>query len=77
MKTLQAFYNGTTIETVEEYPFERNQKLIITVLDDSKNDKKAGLKALRGSLAKYANPKLIEKESDAWANAVKEKYDLR
>lgn len=68
MKTLQAYYRGGVIQTVEDYSFEENQKLIVTVLDSP--DKKKGIKELRGCLSKYADPKLIEKESDAWANAV-------
>jgi hypothetical protein len=29
---------------------------------------------MRGALKKYANPELIEKESQAWEMAVKEKH---
>lgn len=77
MKTLQAYYNGKSIQTLENYKFEKNQKLLITVLNTDDEQKQANIKALRGSLSKYANPKLIEKESEAWNKAVKEKYDLR
>lgn len=77
MTNLQAYYNGSSIQTVEDYKFEKDQRLIITVLDDNESDRKAGIKALRGSLAKYANPNLIDKEKDAWEMAVKEKYDIR
>lgn len=76
MKTLQAYYNGNSIQTVENYKFKKNQKLLITVLNADDEQKKTDIKTLKGSLSKYANPKLIEKESDAWSEAVKEKYDL-
>ena len=77
MTTLQAYYNGSSIQTVDDYKFEKNQRLIITVLDNDADTKKAGLKAVRGSLSKYANPDLIKKENGAWEKAAKEKYDLR
>lgn len=77
MTNLQAYYNGSSIQTVEDYKFEKDQRLIITVLDDNESGRKAGIKSLRGSLAKYANPNLIDKEKDAWEMAVKEKYDIR
>lgn len=36
--------------------------------------KRGHFKALRGSLAKYADTELMDKENGAWERAVKEKY---
>lgn len=44
---------------------------------NAKEEKLNGIAALRGCLSEYANPKLWEKEEDAWAGAVAEKYALR
>ncbi|MBR1723073.1 MAG: hypothetical protein IJ727_11445 [Treponema sp.] len=42
--------------------------------EDSKN---ISLKSLRGSLSKYANPDLIDKEKSAWAAAAGAKHAVR
>jgi hypothetical protein len=34
-------------------------------------------KSMYGCLQHYANPDLIQQEQEAWANAVKEKYENR
>lgn len=92
MTSIPAYFDGNAVRTLDAYPFEKDQKLIITVLDDTAANRthtdfdaekelaearERGIKSLRGSLAEYANPALIEKEKDAWANAVGEKYGLR
>lgn len=48
---------------------------MITVLDEAEEKKLTGITTLRGSLSKYANPKLIEKEKSAWSMASGEKQD--
>ena len=53
---------------------KRNQRLLITVLDEFID---TGVKALRGGLSKYANPELRSQESSAWASAVEEKFAKR
>lgn len=35
MVSLPAYFDGNTVRTIDTYPFEKNQKLIITILDDS------------------------------------------
>ena len=50
---------------------------MITVLDEAEEKKFNGIKTLRGSLSKYANPKLIEKEKSAWSVSAGEKYGIR
>ena len=77
MLVLPAYFDGETVKTVDNYKFSKNQKLMITVLDEEEEKKINGIKTLRGSLSKYANPKLIEKEKSAWSVAAGEKYGIR
>lgn len=56
-------------------PLKRNQRLLITVLDEF-FDTEAGVKALRGGLSKYANPELRLQERSAWASAVEKKHEM-
>lgn len=77
MLVIPAYYDGNTVKTVDDYKFSKNQKLMITVLDDSEEKKMDGIKALRGSLSKYANPDLIKNEKAAWNKTVGEKHGLR
>lgn len=77
MKNIPAYFDGNTVKTLDAYPFVKNQRLIITILDDTTTKNERGIKSLRGSLAKYANPSLIEKEQSAWQTAAKEKYGIR
>ena len=51
--------------------------LLLPVYYDENSVKKInGIKKLRGSLSKYANPELIEKEKVAWSVAASEKHNL-
>ncbi|MBO4507054.1 MAG: hypothetical protein J5747_00280 [Spirochaetaceae bacterium] len=77
MLVIPAYYDGSTVKTVTNYKFSKNQKLMITVLDESEEKKMSGIKSLRGSLSKYANPNLIKNEKAAWGNTVGEKHGLR
>ena len=78
MLVLPAYVDGETVKTVDNYKFSKDQKLMITVLDEEEEEKKInGIKTLRGSLSEYANPKLIEKEKSAWSVAAGEKYGIR
>lgn len=54
---------------------KKNQKLIITILDEFIEEipKKSNTSA-RGSLAKYANTALWEKENTAWEDEMEEKH---
>ena len=76
MLALQGYYDGNVIQTLEEIHAEKNQKLIITVLDEFIDDVIKDNKNLsaRGSLAEYANPELQKEEAFAWEKAVGEKY---
>ena len=74
MLVLPAYFDGETVKTVDNYKFSKDQKLMITVLDEAEETKINEIKALRGSLSKYENPKLIEKEKSAWSMASGEKH---
>ena len=74
MLVLPAYFDGDTVKTVDNYKFSKDQKLMITVLDEAEEKKINGIKTLRGSLSKYANPKLIEKEKSAWSIVSGEKH---
>ena len=73
MLVIPAYYDGNTVKTVDDYKFSKNQKLMITVLDEVEEKKLSGIKSLRGSLSKYANPNLIKNEKESWGEAVGEK----
>lgn len=76
MLALQGYYDGKTIQLLEKINAKKNQRLIITVLDDfiSETPKTEKKKTARGSLAEYADPDLKEQEKTAWEKAVIEKY---
>lgn len=76
MLVLPAYFDGDTVKTVDNYKFSKDQKLMITVLDEAEEKKINGIKTLRGCLSKYANPKLIEKEKSAWNIASGEKHGI-
>lgn len=77
MISIPAYFDGNTVRPIGEYTFEKNQKLLITVLEENNVDRATGIKALRGCLSQYANPELIKKEKDAWKAAMEEKHGLR
>ena len=77
MLVLPAYYDGNSVKTVDDYKFSKNQKLMITVLDEDEEKKINEIKSLRGSLSKYADPNLIENEKTAWGKAMGEKHGLR
>ena len=35
MKNIPAYFDGNTVRTLDAYPFVKNQRLIITILDDT------------------------------------------
>lgn len=76
MLALQGYYDGTMVRTLEKINAKKNQKLIITVLDEFMDESisKEEKKSARGVLAQYANPVLCEKERYAWEKAVTEKH---
>ncbi|WP_233460699.1 hypothetical protein [Enterocloster lavalensis] len=71
MIAVNGYFDGNMIQTLEKLNARKNQRVIITLLDEdiqtNHNEKK--MKAA-GSLAKYANPNLIPMEEGAWERAV-------
>ena len=71
MIAVNGYFDGNMIQTLEKLNARKNQRVIITLLDEdiqtNHNEKK--MKAA-GSLAKYANPNLILMEEGAWERAV-------
>lgn len=76
MLALQGYYDGNMVRTLEKIHAKKNQKLIITVLDEfmDESDSKDEKKSARGILAQYADLGLREKEQYAWEKAVTEKH---
>lgn len=77
MITIPAYFDGNVVKPLGNYNFAKDQKLFILIQDDNEKENASEIKALRGSLSKYANPDLIAEEKEAWKNAMREKYDLR
>lgn len=66
MLALQGYYDGQKIQTLEAIQAEKNQKVIITVLDEFVEEMpvRKGHSA-RGLLSEYADTGLWEKEKTA------------
>ena len=75
MLAIQGYFDGMTIQPLEEVTAKPNQRVIITVMDEfiepAKTDR---AKSLRGILSQYADPSLAEKEKGAWEHAAVKKY---
>lgn len=77
MFALQGYYDGNAVQTMEKIHAQKNQKLIITILDEFIEEIPVHRekKSARGLLEKYANPALRDQEKTAWEKAVVEKYE--
>lgn len=87
MLAVQGYYDGSAFQALESVKLQKNQQVIITILDNiveppKKNDEERlkKIEALGGSLAEYAikdgrsMDEIMELESKAWEQAVVEKY---
>ncbi len=76
MLALEGYYDGENVQTLGKIQAQKNQKLIITILDEFVEEipKKRSTQTARGMLAKYADSNLREQEKTAWEKAVVEKY---
>ena len=76
MLALEGCYDGENIQALEEIHAQKNQKLIITILEELGEEvpKAKSTKTVRGMLAKYADQSLLEQEKSAWEKPVVEKY---
>ena len=72
MLALEGYYDGENIQALEEIHAQKNQKLIITILDEFVEEvpKAKSTKTVRGMLAKYADQSLREQEKSAWEKPV-------
>ena len=77
MLALQGYFDGNEVRTLEQIHAQKNQKLIITILDEFieeiplENKKE---QSARGLLSNYANSDLQKEEESAWEKTVVEKY---
>ena len=73
MLAIEGYYDGEIVRTVEKIQAKKNQKLIITILDEFVEElpQKEKSQTVRGMLA---DPSLREQEATAWEKAVVEKY---
>lgn len=75
MLAFQGYYDGKAVQSLEKIQAKKNQKLIITILDEFVEDMpNTETRSARGSLSEYANPDLLKEEDFAWEKAVIEKY---
>lgn len=66
MLALQGYYDGSSVKTLEKINAKKNQKVIITVLDEFIDEiPRNNEGSARGSLSKYANVDLWEEENGA------------
>ncbi len=76
MLALQGYYDGNSVQPLEKIHAKKNQKLVITILDEFLEETPENkLYSARGSLSKYANSELFKEEKSAWEKAVVEKYE--
>lgn len=76
MYAVPAYYDGTMVQPLEKLTAKPNQRIIITVMDEFITPNESiRPRSMRGALAQYANPALIEKEEGAWERALVEKHD--
>ena len=87
MLAVHGYYDGTAFQPLENVTLHKNQRVIITILDNavkkpkmSEEDRRKKIEALGGCLHEYAIKdgrsidEIMELESKAWEQAVIEKY---
>ena len=67
MLAVQGYFDGITIQPLENITAKPNQKFIEPTTIPAN-------RGIRGILSSYANPSLAEKEKGAWERAVVNKY---
>ena len=67
MISVNGYYDGTVIRPLEKLNARKNQRIIITLLDEDIQPKNTTAnKSAAGILSKYANTDLIPMEEGAW-----------
>ncbi len=75
MLALQGYYDGKSVQTLEKIHAKKNQKLVITVLDEYlEEEPEKKMQSARGVLKNYANPSMQSQERGAWKKAVIDRY---
>lgn len=76
MLALEGYYDGESVKAIGKIQAQKNQKLIITILDEFVEElpREKKPQTVRGILAKYADASLRVQEASAWEKAVAEKY---
>lgn len=73
MISVNGYFDGNVIQTLEKLNARKNQRVIITLLDEEIQTENSGKKTTAaGFLKKYANPNLIPTEDGAWERAVRD-----
>lgn len=71
MIAVNGYFDGTMIRTLEKLDARKNQRVIITLLDEEiRIDNREKKASTAGLLEKYANPNLIPLEEGAWERVV-------
>lgn len=75
MIAVSGYYDGVAIKPLEKINVKQNQRVIITIMDEfvvpPSTEKK---RSIRGILSSHADTTLRDKEKEAWARAMEEKY---
>lgn len=75
MLALQGYYDGNSVQTLEKICAQKNQKLVITILDEFlEEEPQKKMQSARGILSDYADSTMWSKEEDAWKKAVKDRH---
>ena len=75
MLAVPGYYDGVSIQPLDELRAKANQKVIITVLDEFIDPAPpCRFKGLRGVLSEYADSALTAREEGALEQMAKEKY---
>lgn len=73
MIAVNGYFDGNVIQTLEKLNARKNQRVIITLLDEEIETVNIRQKmTAAGSLAKYANTNLIPMEEGAWERTVRD-----
>lgn len=73
MIAVNGYFDGNVIQTLEKLNARKNQRVIITLLDEEIETVNIRQKmTAAGSLAKYADPNLIPMEEGAWERTVRD-----
>ena len=76
MIAVEGYFDGTVIRTLQKLNAKKNQRVIITVLDEEiRSEEKRVKTEAAGFLAKHANPELINMEEGAWEREAVKSYE--